>query len=213
MSGGGTAPAPTLALTFDDGPNCDGTPAMLALLEAHAVSATFFVWGEQAQRHPDLVQAVAAAGHSVQPHCWAHVSHWTLEPAAIREDIDRVISLLGELGIAAPALWRPPYGRTLRGATDAIAAECGLELAGWTLDPEDWAGADAATMHAATLAAAASVERAVLLLHDGHREPGPRVRRADIANTVELVRMLLEDSAFEFAPLSSGLTEGLSPGP
>ena len=212
MTDRGRAPAPTLALTFDDGPNPDGTPAVLALLEAHAVSATFFVWGEQAQRHPELVRATAAAGHSVQPHCFSHVSHWTLEPAAIREDIDRMLSLLAELGIAAPALWRPPYGRTLRGATETVAAERRLELAGWTLDLEDWAGSPATTMYAATVSALTRVEPAVLLLHDGHREPGPRLRRADISNTVELVRMLLEGGV-EFAQLAGGLTEGLSPGP
>jgi peptidoglycan/xylan/chitin deacetylase (PgdA/CDA1 family) len=213
MSGGGTAPAPTLALTFDDGPNPEGTPAILALLEAHSVSATFFVWGEQAQRHPELVVAAAAAGHAVAPHCWSHVSHWTLEPAAIREDLERVSSLLSELLGAPPGLWRPPYGHTLRGETDAIAAEHGLELAGWTVDPEDWAGWEASTMHAAVLRELPPAAPAVVLLHDGHREPGPRVRRPDTANTLELVRMLLEDDALRFAPLRRGLAEGLAPGP
>jgi peptidoglycan/xylan/chitin deacetylase (PgdA/CDA1 family) len=203
----------TVALTFDDGPNPDATRRVLELLARHGVAATFFVWGEQAQRHPEVVREVLDGGHSVQPHCWAHVSHWTLAPAAIRADIDAVSALLAQIGVPPATLWRPPYGQTLAGATRTIAAERGLELAGWTINPQDYAGNDARKMYAEVTGALAAEERSVLLLHDGHRESGRRKRRADATNTVELVAMLLEDDALAFARISAGVEACLTDEP
>jgi peptidoglycan/xylan/chitin deacetylase (PgdA/CDA1 family) len=203
-------PSP-VALTFDDGPNPDATPRVLELLARRGVVATFFLWGEQAKKDPDVVRQVLDSGHSVQPHCWAHVSHWTLAPDAIRADIDAVSDLLAQIGAPAQTLWRPPYGQALAGSTRAIAAERGLELAGWTINPHDYAGGDAKAMHAEVMGAIAAQERSVLLLHDGHRESGQR--RSDATNTVELVAMLLEDEALAFTTMSAGLEECLAEGP
>ena len=201
--------AHTVALTFDDGPNPDATRRVLALLRRHGVRATFFVWGERAQRHPEVVREAIDGGHSVQPHCWAHVSHWTLSPAAIRADIEAVSGLLAAIGAPPATLWRPPYGQTLRGATRAIAAERGLELAGWTINPQDYLGTDAQKLYAEVTGALVGEERSVMLLHDGHRETG----RADATNTVELVAMLLEDDAMAFASMSAGVASCLTDGP
>jgi peptidoglycan/xylan/chitin deacetylase (PgdA/CDA1 family) len=203
----------SLALTFDDGPNPDGTRQLVELLASHRVRATFFVWGERAAQHPDVVLEVLEAGHSVQPHCWAHVSHWELEPDQIRADIERVSLLLHGLGAPADTLWRPPYGRTKRGATTQVAAERGLALAGWTVDPRDYDGNDAASMYATVLTGLAPRGEAVVLMHDGHRESGQVARRRDAGNTVELVRMLLEDDTLAFTTLSAGLQESLADGP
>jgi peptidoglycan/xylan/chitin deacetylase (PgdA/CDA1 family) len=205
--------AHTVALTFDDGPNPDATRRVLELLDRHGVRATFFVWGERAQSHPDVVREVLDGGHSVQPHCWAHVSHWTLAPAAIRADIDAVSALLAQIGAPRATLWRPPYGQALAGSTRAIAAERGLALAGWTINPRDYAGGGAAAMYAEVKGSFAGEERSVLLLHDGHRESGRLKRRPDATNTVELVAMLLEDHALAFTTMSAGLEDCLSDGP
>jgi peptidoglycan-N-acetylglucosamine deacetylase len=203
----------SLALTFDDGPNPDGTRRVLELLAAHAVRATFFVWGEQAAEHPDVVRETIDAGHSVQPHCWAHVSHWTLRPDQVREDIERVGALLTDLGLPAGTLWRPPYGRMLTGATTQIAAELGLELAGWTLNPRDYDGNDAESMYETVRSELVPTGETVVLMHDGHRESGQLARRPDAGNTVELVRMLLEDDTLAFTTLSAGVPESLAEGP
>ena len=205
--------APTVALTFDDGPNPDATPQILDLLAGHGVRATFFVWGERAQRHPELLGLISGEGHSLQPHCWKHVSHWTLGRDEIAADIDRTLALLGELGAPAATLWRPPYGRTLRGVTAAIAAERGLALAGWTINPHDYAGHAAAEMLAGVRSQIAAAGQSVLLMHDGHREPGPLERRPDAGNTVELLRALLAEEQLRFAALHRGLEDSLEDGP
>src|SRR5215207_7884140 len=67
---------PVVALTFDDGPTDVATGAILDVLAARGVAATFFVFGMRAVAHHDLIARMMGAGHEVQPHCWAgHESH------------------------------------------------------------------------------------------------------------------------------------------
>jgi len=58
-------PARTVALTFDGGPDPVWTPRLLALLRKHHAHATFFLFGVQASRHPDLVRRIRAEGHEI----------------------------------------------------------------------------------------------------------------------------------------------------
>src|SRR3984957_12327787 len=68
-----TLPAtPGVALTFDDGPHPEGTPAILELLARHRATATFFVVGEQVRRRPALLAQIRAQGHQVALHCDRH---------------------------------------------------------------------------------------------------------------------------------------------
>jgi peptidoglycan/xylan/chitin deacetylase (PgdA/CDA1 family) len=205
---------PRLALTFDDGPDPDDTPALLELLARHASPATFFVWGEQAERFPEVVKATIAAGHAVQPHCWAHRSHNELSAAELRADIDRVTGLLAELGAPAPTLWRPPYGHVNGRATERVARERGLALTGWTIDSLDYRGTAAGEMREAVTRALAEQRRglAVLLAHDSAREPGQQARRADASQTRALVQALLGERRYEPVALARGLRAGLDYG-
>ncbi|HSU39494.1 MAG TPA: polysaccharide deacetylase family protein, partial [Polyangiaceae bacterium] len=64
----GPAARAEVALTFDDGPNPETTPRVLALLAEHGARATFFVIGEKVLAHAGLVRAIANAGHVVGVH-------------------------------------------------------------------------------------------------------------------------------------------------
>ena len=77
------------ALTFDDGPHPDGTPAMLEILAHAGVRATFFLVGEQVQRNPALAGEIAAAGHEIGLHCHRHRNLLRLAPWQVRADIAR----------------------------------------------------------------------------------------------------------------------------
>jgi peptidoglycan/xylan/chitin deacetylase (PgdA/CDA1 family) len=76
----GPAGARQVALTFDDGPDEAATPRLLRLLAARDVRATFFLIGERAVRHPNLVRAISAAGHEVGNHTSRHRNAWFLPP-------------------------------------------------------------------------------------------------------------------------------------
>jgi len=59
---------PLVALSFDDGPDPVHTPQVLDILERHQARATFFLIGERALKHPDLVTRIRSAGHQVANH-------------------------------------------------------------------------------------------------------------------------------------------------
>src|SRR6266567_1650825 len=61
-----------IAITFDDGPHADGTPLVLETLREHGAVATFFLVGEQVERHPALAAEIVAAGHVVGVHGYRH---------------------------------------------------------------------------------------------------------------------------------------------
>ena len=185
-----TAPARPgeLALTFDDGPNRQWTPALLDLLAEHDARATFFLVGSGAQAEPELVRRVAAAGHVVGNHSWSHPNLAQCGAARIREELRRTQEAL-EQTLGAPVRWfRPPYGAR-RPAVFRIARELGLEPVLWNAMTTDWKQCSAERI-AARLGA--KIERAQrrgraanVVLHDGnHRvaggDRGPSVRAAGL---------------------------------
>ncbi len=124
---------PVVALTFDDGPDPLSTPLVLEALSAAGVQATFFVVGRKVERYPELVRAIAAAGHEVAVHSYGHELNYSfLSPRFVRDDIRRCQELLQECGVEASPFFRPPVGqaspRTARGI-----AEAGVSCIGWSV--------------------------------------------------------------------------------
>lgn len=100
----------TLYLTFDDGPTPDFTPRLLDLLERHEVPATFFLIGNRARRHPPLVRALDAAGHTVGHHTYTHPDAWRTAPSLVNREMRLTTTLLEDLTGHAIRHMRPPYG-------------------------------------------------------------------------------------------------------
>jgi peptidoglycan/xylan/chitin deacetylase (PgdA/CDA1 family) len=99
-----------IALTFDDGPHREGTPAVLEELARAGARATFFLVGEQVERLPSLASEIAAAGHAVGIHGYRHTLLLRRTPAALRDDFARAAEVIGDATGVAPTLYRPPYG-------------------------------------------------------------------------------------------------------
>lgn len=101
-----------VALTFDDGPSPSSTPVLLDLLARHNLPATFFVVGQQARRHPDLIAAILAQGHSIGNHSLRHDSLLMLRTSkTLQHDIHTTQEILKQWGVT-PCLFRPPAGIT-----------------------------------------------------------------------------------------------------
>jgi peptidoglycan-N-acetylglucosamine deacetylase len=177
------SPAP-LALTFDDGPDPRWTPEVLAALRAASARATFFVLAPRAAAHPDLVARIAAEGHAIGLHAYAHVRHTELDAAAGDADTRHALGVLNGLGVR-PGLWRTPWGVEAPWTRDVAAAH-DLRVIGWSADTHDWRGDSAEAM----LAAIADGIRpgAVVLAHDGL---GPGARRDGCEETVALIEPLV----------------------
>jgi len=121
-------------LTIDDGPDPFDTPKILGLLQEFNATATFFLIGQRAEQHPELVQAIREAGHEVGCHTYSHPTRWfwSMGATGVAAEIDRGLATLG----GDTTLFRSPVGIKnffLR----RILRERGLEYLGWSVRSGD----------------------------------------------------------------------------
>jgi peptidoglycan/xylan/chitin deacetylase (PgdA/CDA1 family) len=125
---------PVVALTFDDGPDPENTPALLNILAKHDARATFFMIGELAIQYPRVVRAAAQAGHVVANHSWSHLSFPLLTARERYEQLRRCKEALAPYGAM---LFRPPYcHQTLGSRWQTLCA--GYEVVAFNVHVEDW---------------------------------------------------------------------------
>lgn len=132
-----TLAEPGVALTFDDGPHPQGTPAVLSVLEAADMRGTFFMVGEQVERRPELAAEVAARGHVVALHGYRHHLQLRMTPSQVRTDIARGLDVLTDALGTRPDLHRPPYGVYSPAGLRSVRA-AGLRPLLWSRWGKDW---------------------------------------------------------------------------
>ncbi|QZN75866.1 polysaccharide deacetylase family protein [Paenibacillus sp. DR312] len=98
------------ALTFDDGPDPHYTPRLLDLLRQHQAKATFFVVGEHAASHPELIQRIHEEGHLIGIHNYIHKTNWLMRPRTVRYQIQRTGQIIHEVTGVKTCYYRPPWG-------------------------------------------------------------------------------------------------------
>ncbi len=186
---------PLVALTFDDGPDPQATPALLDLLVRRKIPATFFCIGQRVAQHPDLCGQAARAGHQIENHAWEH-SRWTnfFSVQRLEESLAKTQSAIAEVTGRAPTCFRPPMGltnfRVLR-AVDPFR----LRVVGWSAGGRDQNEPDPHRI----------VDRilrrlrpgAIILLHDGG-VPADR-----LVTTVDLLVDKLQAAAYECVRLDA----------
>jgi peptidoglycan/xylan/chitin deacetylase (PgdA/CDA1 family) len=178
------------ALTFDDGPHPQGTPAVLDVLAAARVTATFFLVGEQVRRSPALVNEICAAGHRVALHCDRHRNLLRLAPWQVREDLARARETIAQAGAGEPTLYRPPYG-ILNAAALAYARRARWRTLLWSDWGRDW-DARATPQSIAALLTDNARPGAVLLLHDADDYGAPSSWRRTAAALPRVIETLGE---------------------
>ena len=157
-------PVPGVALTFDDGPHPEGTPAVLEVLARADARASFFLVGEQVQRRPGLVAEILAAGHVVALHGYRHQLQLRLSTAQVQADLARGAAALEDATGAAVVWHRPPYGIYSPSGLSAVRA-AGLQPLLWSRWGKDWRRATTPAAIAARATWSLSAGD-VILLHD-----------------------------------------------
>ncbi|HZS39534.1 MAG TPA: glycosyltransferase [Polyangia bacterium] len=160
-----------VALTFDDGPDPRFTPAILELLSAHHVPATFFVIGANVAREPAIVRRAFDAGFEIGNHTFTHPDVDRVSDTRLRVELEATSRLVEALIGRRPLLYRPPSlvdiePRTAAGAAAfARAGSLGYLVVDADVDPRDW------EPHSAEELAERVLDEAegggVILLHDG----------------------------------------------
>lgn len=157
-----------VAITIDDGPDPQVTPAVLGVLAANGAHATFFCIAERAREHAALTRRIVAAGHSVQNHSLQHRHYFSLlGPRALAREIGDAQALLADITGVAPHCFRAPAG--LRSPLlDPVLHRLGLNLVSWTRRGFDTREREPARVLARLTRGLGAGD--ILLLHDGHAQ-------------------------------------------
>jgi glycosyltransferase involved in cell wall biosynthesis/peptidoglycan/xylan/chitin deacetylase (PgdA/CDA1 family) len=135
----------SICLTFDDGPHPDHTPRLLDFLSHEGISATFFVVGREAEKHPELVRRMAAEGHAVGSHSYSHPKRAELSRLQMAQEVSRGKAVLENILGSKSLLYRPPQGKVT--APDLLWMwRAGLTVVLWNVDPRDYASTSADTV-------------------------------------------------------------------
>jgi peptidoglycan-N-acetylglucosamine deacetylase len=153
-----------VALTFDDGPHHEGTPAVLAELERLDMRATFYVVATQARRHPQLLRDVVASGHELGLHGGRHLPHALVPPFVLERELHRARAEIETLAGVELRTLRSPFGAVSL-STLRFASQSGMRVVGWSRWGRDWEPRATPAAIARRVAAGAAGGD-ILLLHD-----------------------------------------------
>lgn len=195
-----------VALTFDDGPDATWTPAILDILEAKGVPATFFMIGENAMAHPFLVRRIVAGGSEIGSHTFTHPNLAEVSPAATRLELNATQRVIEAYSGRSVRLFRAPYfGDAEPTTADELLPALAAQQAGYTniglhVDPDDWQRPGAAAIVersvAQVLAGNAQNSAQIILLHDGGGDRSQTV--AALPHIIDQLRA----AGYRFVPVS-----------
>ncbi|MBC9879345.1 polysaccharide deacetylase family protein [Bradyrhizobium sp. INPA01-394B] len=132
-----------VVLTFDDGPHPPTTSKVLAALAQECVRATFFLIGQHASEHPDMVKRIAREGHTIGHHTWSHPFMARIPADKASSEIDRGIAAdemaLHGVSSTTPStpFFRFPYFESTQGQLDLLQSR-GIVVFGADLWASDW---------------------------------------------------------------------------
>ncbi|MCA9634580.1 MAG: polysaccharide deacetylase family protein [Myxococcales bacterium] len=162
-------------LTIDDGPDPGDSAEILDLLDRHGARATFFLKGELAARHPELVRAMVERGHQVANHSHTHPTafFWCAPPAQVEREVRRCNeAIAAATGGPAPALFRAPVG-IKSPALHPVLGRLGMRLCAWSIRAYDGVrGFEPARVAARVLGQLHP--GAIICMHQGIRDPDDR---------------------------------------
>ena len=166
-----------IALTFDDGPDADWTPKILDILEREHVPATFFVIGENALQHPQLLRRIVADGSEIGNHTYTHPNLALSNDRTVNLELNTTQRLVQAYTGRSMTLFRAPYFGDAEPTTAdelgpaLIAQQHGYTVVGLHVDPNDWQrpGTDEIVRQVLQQVDDQTPDRStnVVLLHDG----------------------------------------------
>ena len=160
---GETAEQKKIAITFDDGPHPCYTEQLLDGLKERGVAATFFVTGEHAKLHPDVIKRMQEEGHLIGNHTYSHIQLTTKNREAYKQELIDTNAVIEEITGAEVQYVRPPYGTWDK----KFETELNMFPVLWTIDPLDWCSSNADCI--ANKVVEKAEENDIILMHDYYK--------------------------------------------
>jgi peptidoglycan-N-acetylglucosamine deacetylase len=166
-----------VALTFDDGPDPEWTPQILAILKRKKIPATFFVIGKNALAHPFLLNQIVRDGNELGSHTFTHPNLALSSPKSAKLELNVTRRLIEAYTGRSVRMFRAPYFSDAEASTAdelsaaLIAQDNGYINIGLHVDPHDWKRQSADSIANATIqqieSATTDMTQQIVLLHDG----------------------------------------------
>jgi peptidoglycan/xylan/chitin deacetylase (PgdA/CDA1 family) len=157
---------PVLYLTFDDGPTPGITDRLLDLLDQCQAKASFFLVGDKAARHPELVRRIHSSGHAIGNHTQHHLNGWKTPSSNYLADVEKASESLEAVLGFTPTLFRPPYGKVGHRNARKLSEEYKIVM--WDVMPGDFLLKNDATKVSQTVIHHARAG-SVVVLHDSEK--------------------------------------------
>lgn len=149
-----------IALTFDDGPHPYYTEQLLDGLKERGVQVTFFVTGEHAKLHPDIIKRIYEEGHLIGNHTYSHMQLTAANKEEFKNQLIMTNGVIEEITGEEVVYVRPPYGTWDK----AFEKELNMIPVLWTIDPLDWCSRNVACITESVVEKAE--ENDIILMHD-----------------------------------------------
>lgn len=149
-----------IAITFDDGPHPQFTEQLLDGLKERGVQATFFVTGEHAELHPDIIERMNEEGHIIGNHTYSHMQLTKGNRDSFKDELIKTNQILNEITGEEVVYVRPPYGTWDK----SFETELNMIPVLWNIDPLDWCSQDVTGVVNKVMKEAD--ENAIILMHD-----------------------------------------------
>lgn len=149
-----------VALTFDDGPDDECTPALLDGLAKRGVKATFFVIAKEASEKPEIMKRMVKEGHLIGNHTYSHVDLRNMTDSAAKAEIQKANEVIEKYTGEKPCFLRPPFGN----GRSKIEQELEMIQVLWSIDTMDWSCKDEGQICSTVLRKVK--ENSIILMHD-----------------------------------------------
>ena len=176
-----------VALTFDDGPYSPYTEKILAVLKEKNVHATFFIVGENALAHPELVREIKADGHLIGTHTQHHKDLLRLDKKEVHDEMAMGVESLRKITGESPKFIRPPHGFKDYEVIEQ-AERLGLKVVNWDIIPRDWT--NPGTQKIVSRVIENIKPGSVILLHDGDSPANKGSREQTVQALPEIIDQL-----------------------
>ncbi|MDY0407237.1 polysaccharide deacetylase family sporulation protein PdaB [Virgibacillus sp. 179-BFC.A HS] len=193
----GNEKVPNISLTFNISWGENKVHEILDQLEKNDVKATFFLSGEWAERHQEIIEEIMKGKHEIGMLGYRYKSYLDQDVEQVRADLLKAQEVFQKLGLKNVNLLRTPSGHFNEEIVE-LAHKLGFEVIHWNINPNDWKNPGTQEIIDFTMKNTSNGD--ILLLHASDSAK-------QTAEALKTILPGLKNKGFHFVHISELLTE------